>query len=67
MVMRSSRSDEEMQITMQALVLQFGVDTAPARGLRGSELEAWLNQAEDELFDQLYVELSEQVRARRAS
>jgi hypothetical protein len=46
-----------MQITMQALVLRFGVDAAPARGLCGSELEAWLNQAEDELFDRLCSEL----------
>jgi len=57
MATRSTRSDEEMQITMQALVLRFGVDAAPARGLCGSELEAWLNQAEDELFDRLCSEL----------
>lgn len=53
------RSEEEMQITLQALNLQFGVDTTPARGLCGSELEAWLNQAEDELFDQLFSRLNE--------
>ncbi|WP_156391461.1 hypothetical protein [Acidovorax sp. Root70] len=49
-----------MQITLQALVLQFGVDAAPARGLRGLELEAWLNQVEDELFEQLCSSLNEQ-------
>jgi hypothetical protein len=49
-----------MQITMQALVLQFGVEMASAEGLRGSELEAWLYQAEDELFDQLCSGFGEQ-------
>ena len=60
MTKKQARSDEEMQITLQALVLQFGVDIAPARGLRSSELEAWLSQAEDELFDQLCSGLNKQ-------
>lgn len=60
MATKQARSDQEVQLTMQALALQFGVDIAPAWGLCGSELEAWLNQAEDELFDQLCSSLNEQ-------
>jgi len=60
MATKHARSDQEMQITLQTMALQFGVDITPARGLRGSELEAWLNQAEDELFDQLCSGLNEQ-------
>ena len=60
MATKQARSDDEMQITLQALTLQFGVDIAPAQGLHGSELETWLNQAEDSLFDQLFSGLGEQ-------
>ncbi|MGN8004037.1 hypothetical protein ACTJKQ_12665 [Acidovorax sp. 22279] len=60
MSIKQVRSEEEMRITLQTLTLQFGADTTPARGLCGSELEAWLNQAEDELFDQLFSRLNAQ-------
>ena len=60
MATKQARRDEEMQITLQALALQFGVHIAPAQGLHGSELEAWLNQAEDKLFDHLCSGLNKQ-------
>lgn len=60
MATKQARRDEEMQITLQALTLQFGMYIAPAQGLHGSELEAWLNQAEDELFDHLCSDLNRQ-------
>lgn len=54
------RSEQEMRITLRRLALEFGVDITPAQGLAGLELEAWLGQAEDRLFEQLYKELRSQ-------
>lgn len=55
------RSQEEMQITLARLAGEFGVDIAPAQGLAGAELAAWLEQAEDQVF---HLELAELQRQR---
>lgn len=47
------RNTEEMQITLARLANEFGVNVVPAAGLRGQELQTWLEQAEDELFLEL--------------
>ncbi len=47
------RTEEEMQITLTRLACEFGVNVAPATGLRGQELQTWLELAEDELFLEL--------------
>ena len=47
------RTEEEMQITLTRLACEFGVNVVPAAGLRGQELQTWLEQAEDELFLEL--------------
>lgn len=57
MMAKGARTEEEMQITLRRLALEFEVDTAPAQGLAGLELEAWLDQVEDRLFEQLYAGL----------
>ena len=50
---RSMRTEVEMQITLTRLACEFGVNVAPATGLRGQELQTWLELAEDELFLEL--------------
>lgn len=55
------RTDEEMQITVETLRLDFGVDVTPAKGLHGAELQAWLEQAEDAVFEREHAELRAQV------
>mgnify|MGYP003377009767 CR=1 FL=1 len=40
-------------IMLRRLRLEFAVDTTPAEGLEGAALDAWLYQAEDELFERL--------------
>ena len=54
------RSQEEMQITLQRLAGEFNVDTTPAQGLAGAELAAWLEQAEDQVFNRELAELQRQ-------
>ena len=44
------RTETEMQITLARLRDEFSVDVAPALGLHGPELAAWLEVAEDVLF-----------------
>ena len=56
------RSQEEMQITLATLRDSFGVDIAPAAGLHGQELAAWLEQAEDQVFHRELAELQRQSR-----
>lgn len=50
------RTDEEMRITLATLQAEFGVDVAPASGLNGQELAAWLERVEDEVFAREYVD-----------
>lgn len=57
---RSGRSQEEMLITLARLAGEFGVDIAPAQGLAGAELAAWLEQAEDQVFNRELAELQRQ-------
>ncbi len=44
---------ELQTIMLRRLRLEFGVDTTPAQGLEGAALDAWLYQAEDDLFERL--------------
>lgn len=50
MTAKGERSEQEMQITLRRLALEFGVDIVPAQGLDGLKLEAWLSQAENKLY-----------------
>lgn len=49
---------EAMQIMLQRLKAE-GVDIGPAQGLEGPELEAWIDQAEEALFQRLYAEFKD--------
>lgn len=44
---------ELQTIMLRRLRLEFGVDTTPAQGLEGAALEAWIEAAEDALFERL--------------
>ncbi|MHB8123814.1 MAG: hypothetical protein ACYDG4_16925 [Desulfuromonadaceae bacterium] len=44
---------ELQTIMLTRLRLEFDVDTTPADGLEGAALDAWIEQAEDELFERL--------------
>lgn len=44
---------ELQTIMLTRLRLEFDVDTSPATGLEGAALDAWIEQAEDELFERL--------------
>lgn len=46
---------EAMQIMLQRLKAE-GVDVSPADGLEGAALEAWLDDAEERWFQQLYAD-----------
>ena len=54
------RTEHEMAITLAALRDSFGVDVSPAAGLHGQELAAWLEQAEDAVFEREHAELRAQ-------
>jgi hypothetical protein len=43
----------------------FGVDVAPAQELHGQELAAWLEKAEDEVFEREHAEFRAQRAAAR--
>ena len=49
---------------LRSLREHFNVDTTPAEGLTGPELQAWLYRAEDELFERLRAELAAQTADR---
>lgn len=49
---------EAMQIMLQRLKAE-GVDIGPAEALEGPELEAWIDQAEEALFQRLYAEFKD--------
>lgn len=46
---------EAMQIMLQRLKAE-GVDIGPAEALEGAALEAWLDEAEEKWFQELYAE-----------
>ena len=54
------RTEHEMAITLAALRDSFGVDVSPAAGLHGQELAAWLEHAEDAVFEREHAELRAQ-------
>lgn len=54
------RSEGEMAHTLATLRDSFGVDIAPAAGLHGQELAAWLERVEDEVFEREHAELRAQ-------
>ena len=47
---------ELQTIMLRRLSAEFDVDTAPATGLEGAALDAWIERAEDELFLRLMAE-----------
>lgn len=49
---------EALQIMLQRLKAE-GVDIAPAQGLEGEKLEAWIDEAEEALFQRLYAEFKD--------
>lgn len=49
---------EAMQITLKRLEAE-GVDIGPAQALEGPELDAWIDQAEEALFQRLYAEFKD--------
>lgn len=46
------------RILIDRLRLEFGLDTAPAELLAGAELDAWIHEAEDRLFEDLIQSLN---------
>jgi hypothetical protein len=54
------RTEGEMAHTLAALRDLSGVDVSPAQGWHGEELAAWLEQAEDALFESEHSELRAQ-------
>lgn len=40
-------------IMLRRLSAEFDVDTTPAQGLEGADLDAWIERAEDALFEEL--------------
>ena len=44
---------EFQTIMLTRLRLEFDVDTTPADGLEGAALDAWIELAEDDLFERL--------------
>ena len=56
---------------MQLMLMRLkeeGVDVSPADGLEGSALEAWLDDAEERWFQELYADfIAGAVRSRQAA
>ena len=44
---------EFQTIMLRRLSAEFDVDTTPADGLEGAALDAWIELAEDDLFERL--------------
>ena len=44
---------ELQTIMLRRLSAEFDVDTTPATGLEGAALDAWIERAEDDLFELL--------------
>lgn len=51
---------------LRSLRERFGVDVSPAEGLTGPELQAWLYQAEDDLFERLIADRRAQIADARS-
>ena len=47
---------EFQTIMLTRLRLEFDIDTTPADGLDGAALDAWIERAEDDLFERLTEE-----------
>lgn len=47
------RTETEMQSTLQTLEKTFGVDVSDAKKMNGKELESWLENVEQALFNEL--------------
>ena len=56
----TTRTADEMQLTLARLATEFNVDTTPAQGLAGAELAAWLDAAEDKVLNRELAELQRQ-------
>jgi hypothetical protein len=56
----TTRTADEMQLTLARLAGEFGVDIAPAQGLAGAALASWLELMEDEVFQRELAELQRQ-------
>lgn len=56
----SGDPDAVQRLALETLRRDFGVDVAPAAGLRGQELATWLEQAEDAVFEREHAELRAQ-------
>ena len=54
------RTEHEMAITLAALRDSFGVAVSPAAGVLGQEMTAWLEHAEDAVFEREHAELRAQ-------
>lgn len=55
-------SSEVQRLVLEALARDFAVDVSPAAELQGPALDAWIQQAEDFVFDREYAAF----RAQRA-
>ena len=57
---------EYQAILLMRLEKEFGVDTAPAAGLSGQALTAWIDAAEEEAFEKEFAEFQAQAAAFKA-
>ena len=53
-------------ILLMRLEKEFGVDTAPAAGLSGQALTAWIDAAEEEAFEREFAEFQAETAAFKA-
>ena len=53
-------------ILLMRLQKEFGVDTAPAAGLSGQALTAWIDAAEEEAFEREFAEFQAETAAFKA-
>ena len=56
----SGDPDAVERLHLEALRLEFGVDTSPADGLTGEALRAWVEAADDAVFEREHAELRAQ-------
>ena len=52
--------DAVQRLNLETLRLEFGVDTSPAAGLTGEALRAWVDAADDAVFEREHAELRAQ-------
>lgn len=53
-------NQEYMQLVLERLNKEFGVDVTEAADLEGNELALWIERTEDALFERLHSELRQQ-------